>query len=54
MTSLEIDSAASYGWNSTIVVANAVDRSELVYKELLRQLENNEWQSCTQFSESEM
>ena len=29
-------------------------REYMVYKELLRQLQNNEWQSCTQFSESEM
>ena len=54
MTSLVIDSTASYGWDSMIIVHDAVDRSEPVYEELLRQLENNEWQSCTQFSESEI
>ena len=36
------------------IAHDAVDRSEPVYEELLRRLENDEWQSCTQFSESEM
>ena len=43
---------ATASCDSTIIVADAVDRSELVNEELLRRLENNEWQSCTQFSES--
>ena len=51
MTSLEID---SYNWDSMIIYIDAVDWAEPVYEELLRLLENNEWQSCTQFSKSEM
>ena len=42
------------GGNDSMGSSAMCDRSELVYEELLRRLENNEWQSCTQISGSEM
>ena len=49
MTSFVIDSVASYGWNCTII-GDAVDQSEAVDEELLRGLENDKCQSCTQLT----
>ena len=54
MTSLVIDGTASNGWDSTIIVAWRSWPVRTTRSFSARQLENDEWQSCTQFRESEI